>query len=228
MKTLILTLLLVPLLVLTARTQGLTTANEVLNAYKKALGGTKVLSQLKDITGEAVVGTDGYVTMKYKAPFKTFIISGSKSGPVYYKHTCDGQRIAIEMGTSKVSLTPAQTERGLYTYQIMPELYFAEKGVKSAFGGRETVEGKETYKLTHTTPGGLTWSANYNVQTGLKVQQVVHDPEGNAPEATRYSDYREVNGIRLPFVMANSGGATVKLNAYRVNTGISDAAFTLP
>ncbi|QMW06758.1 hypothetical protein [Spirosoma foliorum] len=52
----------------------------------------------------------------------------------------------------------------------MPELYLADQGVKTAFAGREAVNSKEAYKLTHTMPDGSTWSTYYDIQTGLKVK----------------------------------------------------------
>ncbi|WP_080059225.1 hypothetical protein [Spirosoma aerolatum] len=228
MKTLVNFLLLITIFCMTttANAQNLTTADQVLAAYFKALGGKKVLATLKDLSGEAVMGTNVFVTMKYKAPLKALIISDNDKGQTLYKGVADGQNVSIEMGTNKVPLSLALIERGLFTYQIMPELYFDRKGVKSIFAGKETVDGKETYKLIHTIPDGLSWYTNYDTQTGLKVQVVVPNPTDKGEEITRYGDYRVVSGIKLPFMMY-PGTGTMTIKAYRVNTGLSDAEFVV-
>ncbi|QMW06759.1 hypothetical protein [Spirosoma foliorum] len=41
---------------------------------------------------------------------------------------------------------------------------------------------------------------------------------------TLYSDYREVKGIKFPFLLT-PGNGTLKIESYQVNTGISDDEF---
>ncbi|GAA4469291.1 hypothetical protein GCM10023189_56110 [Nibrella saemangeumensis] len=90
----------------------------------------------------------------------------------------------------------SQAQGMLVQNRIFPELHFAEHGVKPTVVGPEQVDGRNTYKLSHTTAdGSYTWSTNYDAETGLKVQQTRPTPAGII-ETLRFDDYREINGVK--------------------------------
>lgn len=226
MKKLAFTLLLSTLFV-SARAQTLSTANEVLNKYFNALGGKKALMKIKDITLYSGTNSGGSypLTIKYKLPFKTLIVAADSTGKVVYRQIIDGKQISTRAGDKVFPNDPATIDRGIVTAQLMPELYLSEKGVKSTFSGTETINGKEAYKLTHTMPdGSSTWATYYDTQTGLKVQLVVAGQNG--PVATNYSDYREVNGIKLPHRFRGPG-YDIEAKVFQINKGLSDAEFNV-
>nr|WP_293837171.1 hypothetical protein [uncultured Arsenicibacter sp.] len=228
MKTFIVTLLLLPAIWLTARAQNLTTADEVLNAYYKAVGGKKALLDIKDISWEATTGNDGagFPTVnKFKPPLKQVTTLRNAQGQVMYTFIADGKDAFMAFGDNKTPMSRGVMDRFMITMQMMPELYLASQGIKTTFAGKETVEGKEAYKLTHTMPDGSTWNTCYDTQTGLKVKLSV--PGQSVGDLNLYSDYREVKGIKLPF-MIRSGNNILKIESYQLNTGISDAEFVIP
>ena len=227
MKKLALTLLILPTLYLSATAQTLPTADEVINKYIMALGGKKALMKIKDITLYSGTNNGGIypLTIKYKMPFKSLIVAADSTGKVVYKQIIDGKQISARSGDKVFPNDPSTVERTILLVQLMPELYLSEKGVKLTFSGTETINGKEAYKLTHTMPdGSSTWATYYDTQTGLKVQLVV--PDKNGPVATNYSDYREVNGIKLPYHFRGPG-YDIQVSMYRMNTNLSNAEFTI-
>ncbi|OIN56203.1 hypothetical protein [Arsenicibacter rosenii] len=228
MKTFIITLLLVPAFLLTANAQNLTTADDVLNAYYKAVGGKKALLAIKDISWKGTTGNSdaGFPTVnKFKPPLKQATTLTNAQGQAIYTFISDGKEAFMAFGDNKTPMSRAVMDRFMITMQIMPELYLAGQGVKTTFAGKEAVEGKEAYKLTHTMPDGSTWSTYYDTQTGLKVKLYV--PGQSVGDINLYSDYREVKGIKLPF-MIHSGSNILKIESYQLNTGISDSEFIIP
>lgn len=229
MKRFVLALLLLPALWVSVQAQNLTTADAVLNAYFKAIGGKKALLNMKDLTWKAASGTNGVTLptiIQYKTPLKLVITTRTDKGQLVFKQVSDGKDMSITVGNSKVPLSRSAMDRMMFTSLLMPELHLADKGVKTAFDGRETVDGKEAYKLTHTMPDGSTWSTFYDIQTGLKVKLYVPGQTNPNPEVTRYGDYREVNGIKFPFILY-PGTGTLKVESYQLNTGLSDAEFVI-
>lgn len=230
MKTLATFLLLFIIFGTTATTnaQTLTTAEAVLNAYYNAIGGKEALLKIKDLSWKGISGNGGVnypTTAKFKSPLKLITTANTPQGQLVYKYVCDGKDAEMTVGGNKISLSRAEMDRYMLTLQLIPELYLADKGVKTTFAGTETVEGKEAYKLTHTMPSGGTWSTYYDTQTGLKVK--IYVPGQLIAEVNLYKDYRDVNGIKLPF-MLYPGTGNLRIESYQFNTGISDNDFLLP
>ncbi|WP_080054072.1 hypothetical protein [Spirosoma aerolatum] len=229
MKKLAIALLLISSVCMTTtiNAQNLSTAEDVLNAYYKAIGGKKALLNIKDLSWKGASGGNGAsfpAVGTYKVPFKQVITSSTPQGQVVYKFICDGKDATMLIGSNKVPMSRAVMDRYILTLQMMPELCLADRGVKTTFAGKESVEGKEAYKLTHTMPDGSTWHTYYDTQTGLKVKLYV--PGQSVGEINLYADYRDVNGIKLPFVLY-PGTGTLKIESYQLNTGISDDEFVI-
>lgn len=66
--------------------------------------------------------------------------------------------------------------------------------------------------------------------TGLKVQDVVSLPDGNT-ETIKYMDYKDVDGVKIPFnsTFQAKGGvlSQAKINSVQINKGISDTEFNV-
>jgi len=90
----------------------------------------------------------------------------------------------------------------------------------------EKIDGKEAYKLKITE----TKSVFYDVETGLKVLEsdVLQAGGQTLEQKTMLSDYREVAGIKFPFMIAQTVGPQsfeFKVKEIKVNEGVSDADF---
>ncbi len=84
-----------------------------------------------------------------------------------------------------------------------PELNLAALGAKAELTGIEAVEGSDAYAVDITLPSGAKQTWFYDVETGLKVRrtQYVQTPQGEMAAATDISDYREINGVMIPYMM---------------------------
>jgi len=103
---------------------------------------------------------------------------------------------------------------------------------KVEFAGIDTVGGKN-YRLVLTPKEGNPQTLFFDAQTGLitKMETIFQHQMGNVPIVTKLEDYRDVEGITLPFrtVMEAMGQArTVVVEAYKHNIDMPDSLFAVP
>ena len=98
--------------------------------------------------------------------------------------------------------------------------------------GIEALDGKKAYRILITSPGGDKSTFYYDLETGLKVKTISTQdagPQGPVTVTNELSDYKEVDGIRIPHEMKASGMApfplTMKVESVVVNSGLSDDIF---
>jgi hypothetical protein len=100
--------------------------------------------------------------------------------------------------------------------------------------GRETVGGREAYVVEATPAGGGSPEKLYfDAQTGLLVRKYSEAKTalGRFPTQTDYEDYREVDGVRLPFTIRWAIPGRVwgrKIAEVTQNVPLDDALFNSP
>jgi photosynthetic reaction center cytochrome c subunit len=97
----------------------------------------------------------------------------------------------------------------------------------------ETVEGREAYVLRGSRQGQPPVLLYFDAESGLLVRMVryAESPLGLDPMQTDYTDYREVDGVQLPFRMTISepdGVSITQLHDVQQNVPIDDAEFSKP
>ena len=115
---------------------------------------------------------------------------------------------------------------------IISELLITELGLETQLTGIETIEGKKAYALEITKPSGGKTTYYYDMESGLKIRTstVAEGPQGSMVQNTDLSDYREVEGVKFPFVMILPMGPmnmTGNVQKIELNTGISDSEFAV-
>jgi hypothetical protein len=73
----------------------------------------------------------------------------------------------------------------------------------------------------------------FDTQTGLiaRTDMTLETPEGQFQIETTVDDYREVDGIKIPFTMrqeSSASSAVIKLTEVKHNVAIDDAKFNKP
>ncbi|HEV2200754.1 MAG TPA: hypothetical protein VGR73_13110 [Bryobacteraceae bacterium] len=76
-------------------------------------------------------------------------------------------------------------------------------------------------------------SLYFDPETGLlvRMRRYASSPVGRIPTQYDYSDYRDVNGVKMPFkwnMLWLDGRESVELSEIRVNVAIDAARFTKP
>jgi len=120
-------------------------------------------------------------------------------------------------------LAGAQRESDSYRQIRLDRLY-----VRLAVVGREGRGGREVYVVDATPESGNPEKLYFDVETGLLSRRdMVY---GKTPVQHYYEDYRNVDGIKLPFVVRSEGPVKVitRLTEIKHNVPIEDARFKSP
>ena len=94
--------------------------------------------------------------------------------------------------------------------------------------GKEKADGREVYVVEAVPETGNPEKFFFEVDTGLLLRRDVL--YGTTPVRHYYEDYREVDGIKLPFVVRSEGPVRVitRLTEIKHNVAIEDSRFRSP
>jgi zinc protease len=218
------------------------TAEEVLDRYARALGGRAAVEK---------------VTTRYMKGVREFPASGQSGAweaydklPNKWLTIHDGPSGTTTVGTNDRtwwSLQPIDgfSERPLGDAPKIPALHrevrLREMYVALALKGKEKVGGREAWRVDATGPAGGVTKMYFDVETGLLLRRVQmqrvsrrsgnEEPTYSTVEITQdFEDYRDVDGVKVPFTVRNHGGLdyTTRYTEVRVNLAISDSKFDKP
>ena len=216
-------------------------AEQVLDKYLQALGGAAQVAKLTSIVAKGTY--TGFDTDFAKVPVDVYAKTPGLRTTVVHTLagdntvTYDGQQAWVAAVDKPVPLMPltggdlegARVDAALwFPSQIKQEL----KNWKSGFPAI-TVNDKPVTVIEGTTAGGSAVKLYFDKATGLLVRQVRYNNTiiGLTPTHVEYSDYRAVNGVKVPFhytVTWVDGQSTTDLSSVQANVPIDAARFTKP
>jgi len=99
--------------------------------------------------------------------------------------------------------------------------------------GKEKIGDREAWIILATLAGGTPLKMYYDTQTGLHVRTdaEVDNPGGKVSIQTMLEDYRDVDGVKLPFTTNQEtpmSKAIIKVTEVKSNVTIDDARFKKP
>lgn len=212
--------------------------DEIISRYISAIGGEAAIQKM---TTRAALGTieipamhlSGTVLIHEKAPNKLLqvvVINGASlrqgfdGTTAWTDDPADGTRIlsGIELSETR---RDADFFHPLHLHQIYSNF---------TFKGTEKIGDHDAYLIEGTAADESDPDKMYfDSQTGLVLRIVSHrhssDGDGNVQED--FQDYHDVDGLKLPFTILQSGGSSdFAIHINRINPGVSldDAEFTPP
>src|SRR5262245_7074007 len=219
-------------------------AEQILDKYIQALGGAQRLAGLNSFvaTGASLgyggFGGDGEFTIYAKAPNqRTTVIT-------FKDHPERGDSVWAFDGRTGWIKTP----RGLLAdYELVgEELDGARLEAQMAFPGqikqalsnwrvglRRAIANKDYLVVQGSGARGLLATLYFDPDTGLLRRMVRYGPSpvGRVPTQVDYTDYRDVNGIKVPFEYQFSwldGRYSAKIKDLKMNVAIDAARFGRP
>ncbi|HJQ98481.1 MAG TPA: c-type cytochrome [Candidatus Polarisedimenticolaceae bacterium] len=211
-------------------------ADAVLAKYLAASGGPEAIAKV----------TSRVMTGKLAA-------FGEPPVPIEVYAKAPGQRISIvkrERGESKTAFDgehgwlgstgrPARDMNGPENDAARIDARFALpvelKGLFAEFRSRpgEKIDGKDTVRVVARKEGAPPTDFWFDAESGLLVRQrrYVETALGRNPTEITYADYRDADGIKLPFrwiVARPSGRFTVQVDEMKQNVPVDDALFQKP
>jgi hypothetical protein len=87
--------------------------------------------------------------------------------------------------------------------EFYPGEHFEKDYERFKMGGIENVNGHDAYVITAWWKDGGADRIYFDVQSGLllRITHRIESPLGALPLQTDYEDYREVNGLKIPFAV---------------------------
>jgi hypothetical protein len=212
---------------------------EVLGRYVEALGGSAALAKqtARSAFGEWENVTRGVrfpIEVHAKAPDRwvELLDAGENEGVTGrgYDGTTGWSSNVTETGLRRIDGAELEArrreavfDRPLRLRELYPDL---------ALRGIETLDGREHAVVVATPRAGLPETWYFDVASGLLVRRdlVLDGALGPWPVSERYLDYREVDGVRLPFRIRAEAKVTteIRFREIRHGTAPDDALFSAP
>jgi hypothetical protein len=217
-----------------------TKARDLLARALAAKGGEARLKQIRTVQGTATMrvssgetASDVNVTMWIEYPDKFRVDIDSPGGKIV-QVLASGQSWFLDpkSGTTMTG-NPAELRASVDRDVLRMLLRAAAGSVTVRAAGRETIDGRPVDALDCALPTGPV-RLLIDPSSGLVVAEryTVHLPGGVVEAEERYSDYRKVEGVMVPFTTAlGRGGSTVaerKLKTVAFNVTLPSDIFVKP
>ena len=224
------------------------TADEVIGKHIAAIGGRAALEKLETrvSTGTismSVQGTaiSGPAEITAKAPNKSrsyfsLDLSQFGAGEIVVDQRCDGKTAwASNSMQGERELTGSQLQAILNSTFPTPLLGYKESGATAELVGKETVGTRPAIAVKLTPKAGNPTTFYFDAENYLLLRTAsrIEVPEagGEVEQKSELEDYREVDGVKLPFVVKISNGMqdiSVTLNKIEHNKPVDEAIFSKP
>ncbi|WP_347157523.1 insulinase family protein [Pontibacter chitinilyticus] len=212
------------------------TAAQVLDNYIKALGGKANIEKVKDIaiTSNATIQGMPLVFTKQQKGNDKFAVQVLMNNNPMQRVIINGDKGKMEAPTQGLNkeLTKEELEAQKLEANTFSVLQYDKLGIKSKLTGMDNVDGKEAYVVEVEMPNGQKTSQYYAKDSGLLLKEVnnLQSPQGVITQTKSYSNYKEVNGVKFPYLVEISMGPQqikTEVQTVVVNKGIPDDAFKL-
>ena len=222
----------------TAPKEARPTADQILAKYTEALGGSAVIEKLKTRSMKGTWLTADGITLGYEvyqtAPDKLFtILNTPKQGT--FERGFDG-KTAWEKSSSGVRDLEGTQLVYLKRYpDLFRDIKLQGQFTRISYGGKEKIDGKDVYVLRGTSVDGKGERLYFDAQTGLLVRRITSTTTmvGLIPEQVDYEDYREVDGMKVPFTIRITAidsfwSSTRKFTEIKLNVPVDETKFNKP
>ena len=210
-------------------------AEQILANYVTALGGTEAIHKISSRVekGNIVFGSQQLPIEVYaKAPDKRMSVSHMPNGDSITAF--DGQngwlgntgRAPRDMGSQENDA--ARIDADFYFATHLKEIFTGFRA-----GRPDEIDGHAVYPVFAMRQGMPSVRLYFDQSSGLLVRLVRYTdtPVGRSPTQIDYADYREVDGVKVPFrwtLARINGRFTIQIQEARQNVDIDDAKFMKP
>ncbi len=197
----------------------LPTATELLDRYIQALGGRKALEAVKSrvshgtlvhlkVVGAGTPGMHGInrgqedpLTIVESLPSHTVMTFGPPDAEV--TEIFDGPSVRVRTAAGEHPASAEDAARLANRFDLRRELKLRDRADSSRVTGKDKIDGRDVYLLRTRMPDGNAALLAFDVETGLLRRQTVYHPTavGPEPERTDFEDYRDVGGVKVPFLV---------------------------
>lgn len=198
-------------------------AAEVLDRYIQALGGRAALEGVKSRVSRGTLlrmkvvgsgtpkaqavnrGQEDPLEIVQQAPDRITVTVGPPARQIVQR--LDGTAGTVKDPDGERPMTPQEVARLAARIDLRGDLKLRDRADKARVVGRESIDGRDALILRLPgEAGGASQTLYFDAGTGLLRRQIVSQPTflGPDPEQTDFEDYRNVGGVKVPFVVKTS------------------------
>ena len=224
------------------------TADDVVEKYLAAIGGRAALAK---ITSRLTTGTitlslpngpvSGSIEVLNQQPNKSrtltkLDLTSVGAGQLTREQRFDGNTgYILDSLQGNREITGNQLENMKNAMFPTPLLTYKERGATVELAGKEKVDGRDTYVLIFKPKSGSVARQFIDAETYLPARIVVKldvpEAGGEVEQTSDLSDYRVVDGIKIPFALKVSSAAqsfSIAVTKVEHNVKIDEAVFLRP
>jgi photosynthetic reaction center cytochrome c subunit len=210
-------------------------ADQIVDKYVQALGGAEALGKISsrvekgNLTG---FGDRQFPIEVYaKAPDKRLSVMHMPNGESITAYDGRSGWLGFSHGPPH-PMTPPEANSARMDADFLFALRLKQNFSQLRVERPEKIGDQETYLVVGENPGQPPVSLYFSQESALLVRLVryVETPLGRNPTQIDYADYREVDGIKVPFrwTLARPGGRfTIQVDQCQQNVPIDDTKFSM-
>ncbi|HEX8180219.1 MAG TPA: c-type cytochrome [Pyrinomonadaceae bacterium] len=213
------------------------TPQQIIDKYVAAVGGrdavAKVQSRVLKGTREASQGRNWPIEVTLKGPDKFVVVASTPEGEVVQSYNGTTGWLSNPQGAHAASAQDLTALKN--TAAIFNVLQLTAPTPTMRFAGRAKIGDRETFVLRDTPAPGVIERLFFDRETGLLLRRLtltetVLNP---LPEQIDFEDYRDVDGVKVPFTIMSSNidtyySSTRKFTDIKHNVPVDDARFQMP
>jgi hypothetical protein len=222
--------------------EALPTVSEVLDHYVKALGGQAALDAVKTRIMKTAplsqASSDKSVEEKYlKAPAKIMILQQSEGYTLWAGFNGQQGWAQDSLRSYWGLLNTSELHSLMRDSEMYPGSRIRNEYKNVIVSGKEKIGDRDMIVISGTSPEGAREKFYFDARAGLLSRRHIEEKTafGWFPLDTNFEGYREVDGVKIPFVvrLASAGGAWGVRRSYMVlevrqNVPIEDEKFEHP
>lgn len=214
------------------------TADQIIARYTEALGGAAAIEKLKTRSMKGTWLTADGITLGYEvyqaAPDKIYtVLNTPKQGVI--ERGFDGQIGWEKSQRGLRDLRPGDIAFLRRYPDLFKDIRLQGQFTRISLVGKDKIDGKDVYFLRGLGVDGKGERLYFDVQTGLLVRRLTTTPTmvGLIPQQVDYEDYRDVDGLKLPFTIRvtaidSVNNSTRKFTEIKLNVAVDEKKFNKP
>lgn len=209
----------------------------LISKYIEAIGGQAAIDKIKSRVAKGTVTTANGNTGTYEAMqtsekgYESFVtqrgsMERAVSGAMGWEKNAQGVR----------ELSGQQLEDVKLSMQLFRNLRIKEQYTSMRFGGRDKIGDRDALIVQGTTADKKRERLFFDAENGLLLRRITYMETviGIIPEQTDFEDYRDADGVRVPFMIrvssVDAGNPYIvrKLTEIKLNAPVDDSKFNMP
>lgn len=214
------------------------TADQILAKYTEALGGIAAIEKLKTRSMKGTWLTSDGITLSYEvyqsAPDKLYTILNTPKQGVF-ERGFNGQTAWEKSSRGVRDLEGTQVIYLKRYPDLFKDIKLQGQFTRLSFARKDKIDGKDVYLLVGIGVDGKGERLYFDAQTGLLLRRITSTTTvvGLIPEQVDYEDYRDVDGLKVPFTIRITAidpfwSSTRKFTEIKLNVPVDETKFNKP